>query len=294
MVDEAAYSDVLAVFLRHTASRGLSHVRADLLVGGDGDGVEVLSQTAVGRSSAHGPPLGTGGTTSAREATDELFRLLKAGEGHPRLHAAEFQLVGGAWRATQVSQLGRVEPISPPSALGSRRAQHELAPDDPAIVIEDAQVGRQLVLTSAGLLARGLDPVRVDGLLHLLAPFAAPLLPKLGPLARLKGLRVSQDRVLSRGTISSRPLAALTPQEARSALAAVGVNEAPGATFVPRLIERGPLLGIRTLDDLSHILGSGSVRVGRDAGTLEIASRSGNVAVVVNAREQLVEFASLT
>ncbi|MEX0887148.1 MAG: hypothetical protein WD009_11995 [Phycisphaeraceae bacterium] len=100
-------------------------------------------------------------------------------------------------------------------------------------------------------------------------------------------------RIAFIGLINNRPLTSVGQQEIRNAFAKIGLREAHNSHFVSRLIERGPVFGIRTLDDFARAINNGAARPGGSPGTVEIVVVSGRVAVVINPAGELVTFLPL-
>ena len=94
-------------------------------------------------------------------------------------------------------------------------------------------------------------------------------------------------RIAFVGLIKNRPLVELTQQEIRNAFAKVGLREAHNSHFISRLVERGPQLGIQTLDDFARALNNGVARVGRDR-TIEIMIPNGRAFIVMNEAGELI------
>ncbi len=118
-----------------------------------------------------------------------------------------------------------------------------------------------------------------------------PMLIRAITAALRKGSSVrvgSAGRFQVRGLIGNRPLSSLTQQEIRNALAKSGLREAHNSHFMRRLITRGPNYGIRTLNDLTRAINSGTARAGAQRGTIEIVIPNGRAAVVVNSRGELI------
>ncbi len=106
---------------------------------------------------------------------------------------------------------------------------------------------------------------------------------RTAPRAARISVRVSKyGRVAFTGLIRTRPLGTLTQQQVRNAMAQAGMREAHNAHFISRLISRGPGYGIRNLDDLARAINNGTMRAGKQAGTVEIVFPSGRAAAVVN------------
>jgi hypothetical protein len=97
-------------------------------------------------------------------------------------------------------------------------------------------------------------------------------------------------RLSFRGLDRGRPLGDLTHQEVRSLLAQAGAREAHNAHFVKRLVERGPLFGVRTMDDFARAFNAGTVLAGRHGTVIVELSPSGARAVL----NRFGEFVTLT
>jgi hypothetical protein len=95
-------------------------------------------------------------------------------------------------------------------------------------------------------------------------------------------------RIAFVGLIKNRPLVELTQQEIRNAFAKVGLREAHNSHFISRLVERGPQLGIQTLDDFARALNNGVARVGSQAGTIQIVIPNGRAFIVMNEAGELI------
>lgn len=118
----------------------------------------------------------------------------------------------------------------------------------------------------------------VRGILYVLR-----LAARGGTTAARTTVTVSRyGRVAFTGLIRSRPIATLTQQEIRNAMAKAGMREAHNAHFISRLISRGANYGIRNLDDLARAINNGTMRAGRQTGTVEIVFPNGRAAAVVN------------
>jgi len=95
------------------------------------------------------------------------------------------------------------------------------------------------------------------------------------------------------GLIKNRSLGGLTHQEIRNAMTKAGLREAHNAHFIMRLIERGPVCGINTLDDLAKSLNNGMSQPGEQTGTTDIILRNGRAKVVLNTAGEFITITHL-
>lgn len=92
------------------------------------------------------------------------------------------------------------------------------------------------------------------------------------------------------GLIASRKLRDATQISLRNALERSGIREAHNSHFLMRLIDRGPVRGIKTLGDFARELNTGIRQIGKEPGTIEIVLPSSGAKVVANLKGELLTF----